>query len=253
MSTRVPDAVKRLFTETFSAKDIAESLTSFDAAASSEDVRRFMRTRGFDVVGIRDEGQVVGYVQMDKLQEGPSGQFLEQFDEKMVFEDTTPLLNVMIEMNQIPFGFVTLFGKVGGIITRSDLQKPPVRMWLFGIVTLIETRFAELIEQHCPEDSWKQYLSADRLQKAQALLEERVRRNQDLQLVDCLQFSDKNQIIARNEDIRKRTIFASRRQAEEAGKRLERLRNNLAHAQDILKSDWSTMIELCEFINHPRA
>jgi hypothetical protein len=88
-----------------------------------------------------------------------------------------------------------------------------------------------------------------RLEKAQSLLEERARRNQSLQLFDCLQFSDKGQIIARNEELRKLTTFPSRRQTEEAVKKLEQLRNNLAHAQDILASDWNTIIELCEFVS----
>jgi len=98
-------------------------------------------------------------------------------------------------------------------------------------------------------DGWKQYLSEARLEKAQALLAERSRRDQTLRLLDCLQFSDKGQIIARNEEIRKLTIFPSRRQAEEAIKKLEQLRNNLAHAQDILTSDsGGTIVQLCEFI-----
>jgi hypothetical protein len=84
--------------------------------------------------------------------------------------------------------------------------------------------------------------------KAQALLEERSRRNQRLQLVDCLQLSDKGQILARNEDIRKQTVFASRGQAEAAVKNLERLRNNLSHAQDILATDWDTIVQLCELL-----
>ena len=49
------------------------------------------------------------------------------------------------------------------------------------------------------------------------------------------------------EDIRKQTIFASRSQAEAAVKNLEKLRNNLAHAQDILATDWDTILQLCEF------
>ena len=139
-----------------------------------------------------------------------------------------------------------MFGSVAGIITPADMQKAPVRMWLFGIVTLIEMRYAELIERHCQADSWKQYLSEGRLQKAEALLVERTRRNQSLRLFDCLQFSDKGQIIARNEDVRRLTIFTSRRQVEEAVGKLEQLRNNLAHAQDILASDWDTIVQLCD-------
>jgi hypothetical protein len=157
-----------------------------------------------------------------------------------------------LALHRAPFVFITLLDSVGGIITSADLQKAPVRMWLFGILTLIELRFAELIEQQCPEDAWKRYLSEARLQKATSLLAERRRRNQALRLFDCLQFSDKGQIIARNEDVRRFTVFPSRRQAEDTVKQLEQLRNNLAHAQDIVAFDWDTIIRLCEFVSQPQ-
>jgi hypothetical protein len=35
-SPRIPDAVKRIFTETFSARDVAEPLASFDEGVSVE-------------------------------------------------------------------------------------------------------------------------------------------------------------------------------------------------------------------------
>lgn len=245
---RIPDTVRRIFTDTFTVRDIAEPLASFDAATPAQVVRDFMQTRDFDVVGIRSDGQVVGYVEKEWLQEGACGQFQRGFAQAIVLEDTTPLLRVLMTLNETWFGFVNLLGMVGGIITRADLQKPPVRMWLFGIVTLIELRYSQFIEQRCPGDSWKAFLSEARLEKARLLLEERRRRNQALELVDCLQFSDKGTIIARNEEIRKHTIFASRRQAEQAIKQLEQLRNNLAHAQDILSGDQETIVQLCELI-----
>ena len=128
----------------------------------------------------------------------------------------------------------------------SDLQKPPVRMWLFGMISLMEMRMTRLIEVNCPSDSWKQYLSESRLRKAEALLEERRRRNQNLELLDCLQISDKGQIIARHEEIRRLTRMQSRRQTEQVVKMLESLRNNLAHSQDIISCDWETIVELCK-------
>jgi hypothetical protein len=228
-------------------------LASFDVEALAANVRDFMEARDFDVLGVRSDGQLVGYVERGSLEGGACGQFRRSFDDAIVLDDTAPLLKVLLQLNQHPFAFVTILGRVGGIITRADLQKPPVRMWLFGIVTLIEMRFAELIDLHCPADTWKQYVSEARLQKAQALLAERSRRNQTLQLLDCLQFSDKGQIVARNEEIRRKTVFASRSQAEAAVKGLEKLRNNLAHAQDILATDWDTIIQLCEFFQSSNA
>ena len=71
--------------------------------------------------------------------------------EARVVEDATPLLAAILKLKDASFLFVNMLGRVGGIVTHADLQKPPVRMWLFGLVTLVEMRFAELIERHCPE------------------------------------------------------------------------------------------------------
>jgi hypothetical protein len=245
---KIPEAVKRVFTESFTARDVAEPLASFDTEVAAGAVGEFMHARDFDVVGIRREGRVVGYVERSVLEGGHCGQHLRPFSTASVVSDTAPLLTVLTALDRAPFLFIEILGCVGGIITPADLQKPPVRMWLFGILTLIEMRCSELIEQHCPQDNWQQYVSEARLRKAEALLEERRRRNQALRLFDCLQFSDKGQIVARHEGIRQLTIFASRRQAEAAISQLEQLRNNLAHAQDILKADWTTIVQLCEFI-----
>jgi hypothetical protein len=207
-----------------------------------------MTTQDFDVVGVRRAGHVVGYVERGSLENGACGVCLRGLEEATMVEDTAPLLKVLTALAGAPFLLVKSLGGVCGIITPADMQKPPVRMWLFGIVTMIEMRCAELIERHCPADSWKQYLSEGRLQKAQALLEERTRRNQSVGLFDCLQFADKGQIISRNEELRNLTIFTSRRQVQEAMRKLEQLRNNLAHAQDIPASDWDTIVQLCSFI-----
>ena len=152
----------------------------------------------------------------------------------------------MLALNQAPFLFVNYLGQVGGIVTRADLQDPPVRMWLFGLITLIEMRFLELIELRFQDDAWQKYLSTNRLEKAISFREERQRRNQDPRLLDCLQFSDKAQILVRDEFLRDQIGFASRRRGEETIKNLEKLRNNLAHAQDIVELDWETIVGLSE-------
>jgi hypothetical protein len=248
MPATISEAVKRIFTEAFVARDIAEPLASFDAGASATEVRQSMQAKGLEVVGIRSKGEIVGYVTRLSLDDGPCGRSQRPLSEARVLADSASLLSVLTAMNQAPFLLITVLGAVGGIITPADLQKPPVRMWVFGIVTLIEMRCLELIERHCPAESWKHHLSEGRLQKAQALLDERRRRNQTVRLIDCLQFSDKGQIIGRNEQIRQNTIFASRRQADDATRKLEQLRNNIAHAQDLSQDDLETIVQLCEFV-----
>ena len=166
---RIPDAVRRVFAETFTVRDVAEPLASFDAETPAAEVRAFMEDRGFDAVGVRSKGHVVGFVRSDSLENGTCGQRLQPLDEATVLCDSAPLLTVLQALNQVEFVFVAVLGKVGGIITRSDLQKAPLRMWLFGVVTMIEMRFTDLIEQHCPADGWTALLSEARLQKRRDL------------------------------------------------------------------------------------
>ena len=151
-------------------------------------------------------------------------------------------------LNDRPRLFVNVLGQVGGIVTKTDLQKPPVRMWLFGMITIIEMGLTRLIEAAYPDGSWRQCLSEGRLQKAETLLEERKRRNQDLDLLDCLQFSDRGQIVLRNEELRKQAGFVSRSRGEQTVKELEALRNNLAHSQDIIACDWDIIVKLTEYL-----
>jgi hypothetical protein len=68
--SRIPEAVKRIFTETFTARDIAEPLVSYDGTTSFAAARAVMVARGFDVVGVRKEGQVAGYVEKDSVKDG---------------------------------------------------------------------------------------------------------------------------------------------------------------------------------------
>jgi len=239
-------SLRRVFHNSFSAHDITEPLVSCEKNAAAEEICAFMEDRRFQVIGVRDEGVVIGYIERSSLGAGSCSDYVQSFDDQQIILDTAPLADVIVGLRDHPRLFVSVFGAIGGIVTRSDLQKPAVRMWLFGMVTLIEMRTSRLIERFAAEEDWRQCLSEARLQKATELLAERTRRNQDLDLLDCLQFSDKCQIIARNERLRSLTRFDSRRKLEQAAKRLQRLRNNLAHAQDVVSTDWDAIVELSE-------
>jgi hypothetical protein len=244
----IPPAVARVFLEAFTARDIAEPLPSFDADASGDSVRQALKRQRLEFVGIRKRGAIVGCVAVDSLRNGVCGECLQPFPDADVLPDSAPLLSVLRALHRSPQVFITCFGSVSGTITRNDLQKAPVRMWLFGIVTLIEMRFVDLVDRHCSNEEWTAHVSEGRLAKARELLADRNRRGQSPRLIDCLQFSDKGQLVARIEELRSQTAFPSRRQAETAVKRLEQLRNNLAHAQDIVTADWETIVLLSELL-----
>lgn len=114
------------------------------------------------------------------------------------------------------------------------------------MITLIEMRFGRLIEERHPREGWKALLTPARLSKAEELRTERRRRGQDPVLLDCRQFGDKAEILLGHDDLLQEMGFASKRQAKQAAKDLQSLRNNLAHAQDIVSHDWPMVVRLAK-------
>jgi hypothetical protein len=52
----------RLFRNNITTREIAEPLVSFESDRSASVIRDFMEKKDFDVVGVRHEGEMIGYV-----------------------------------------------------------------------------------------------------------------------------------------------------------------------------------------------
>ena len=82
------------------------------------------------------------------------------------------------------------------------------------------------------------HVSEGRIKKAEELQGERLRRGDTCLLLDCLQFSEKFQLLLEDKDYLSELGFVSKAEGKRAIKRLESLRNHLAHSQDIVSQDW---------------
>ena len=211
---------RRLFEHAFRVSDIAESLVSFDADQHAAEVLRLMERRVFALAGIRSGGHVVGFVRIEDLKDidAPCGRFQHAFESGDIIGDEAPLNELVTRLAATPRLFVTAFGRVNGIVTLTDLQRPPVRMWLFGLITIIEMSFTDMILEQWPNEEWTELLSKGRLEKARSLNDERSRRREDygVRLLDCLQFSDKGQILMKDKSMRDALGFDSKGSGDRA-------------------------------------
>ena len=243
------ERLERTFRGAFHVRDVAEALLSFDAQMPAATALERLERRGFALTGVREGGFMSGYATAEDLRDvRVCGDAQRAFEDDEVMAGGTPLDEALRRLAGRDRIFVTAFGRVAGIVTWSDVQKPPVRMWLFGLVTLLESAFTGLIEVWYPDDSWMEFVSAGRLRKARELLRERRRMatGSDLQLLDCLQLSDKGLLLLRQAETRRLLNVSSKEAGEKALRRLGQLRNNLAHAQDIVSEDWEMVLRLAE-------
>ncbi len=244
----IPSHVIRHYAESFTALDIADPLRSFDREKNSDEVLQIMNDNSLDVACLRDQGLIRGYVRRGDLTGGRCGEKLRPFRAGQIIAGDDSLTEVIRILTIYEHAFVSLLDEVAGCIHRGCLNKPVARMWLFGIITLTEIEMVRLIAEHFPGDTWKVHVSRGRLEKAATLQQERQRRNQQGSLIDCLQFSDKAQILMEKPEVRELFGFTSKNAAVEAVKQLESLRNNLAHAQDIVTNDWAAIARIASRI-----
>ena len=238
--------LRRLFFDAFSAMDVAEPLVSFDAEADAPTVRRLLLERDFDLVGIRSNGLVCGYARREALTAGLCGDHLVRFcAESDLIPESANLIEVVRSLAINHQCFVTVLGQPAAIITLDDLEKPPMRMFLFGMITIFEMVMTNLLRSRYADGSWQKLLSDSRLAKAGELKKVREQRGQKVDLIDCLQYGDKGWILSYDREIRKIMGFSSRREVREALKETELLRNNLAHTQSIIPSGWQRIVITC--------
>lgn len=201
---------------------IAEHLASFDRSAPHSEVVEYLEENRFDVVGIRVRGVIEGYATAHEA--------FVPFDAGKYphIRSSEPLSSAIEKLKGPSLVFVETLGKVYGIITRADIEKQPVRLWLFGLISLLEMKLTALIELWYPDSKWKDKLSDERLAKVEQLHQERVKRNIDTHEIDCLQLGDKKKLLGKHGRFdqmgMKKVVFANLME------KIEKLRNQLAHS-----------------------
>ena len=235
----------RLFMRAFSAQDIAEPLRSFDAEFDAGRIADYLKDRGRRVAGSARVGK------RERLRAAArSGRGCGRtttcvtFEEGQVVEGEASLADVVLVLTRHDYCFVRVLDDIVGVISRGEMQKPVVRMWLFGFITTIEMTLRERTMLRWPDGSWTEKLAPSRLQKAQVLRDERLRRGQECDLLDCVQLSDVAKILLAVREERVAYGFGSVAAAKRVVKEMESLRNNLAHAQDIVTHDWAQIARM---------
>jgi len=208
-----------------------------------------MEEKDLEVAGVRQEGSVSGFVLRDDLVKGACGDCLRLFAADQTVYADAPLSRVIDALVRYDHCFVSVLGAVGAVISREDIQKPPVRMWLFGMITILEMFWVRAIVELYPDGAWEEEITPSRLGKAQELFDERRKRGQHPKLLDCLQLSDKARILLKNPAAREQFGFETAREGKRAIKAMESLRNNLAHAQDIVSHDWEAIALIAGRVN----
>jgi hypothetical protein len=91
------------------------------------------------------------------------------------------------------------------------------------------------IRKAYPDTSWQEFLKAKRVEKANDLQSRRRKRNQQIDVLDCLQLCDKQELFKKNQELVKMLeVVGGKKELDRFFTAVEDLRNRLAHSQQDL-------------------
>lgn len=197
---------------------------------------------GIDQIPVKRGDVIVAVIERPDDPALPGGDIQPRaLEESILIAADEPISRFLKIAEKSPYRLVVNGGGIGGIVTRSDLLKLPVRIFLFTLITHLETVMANLIARELPDDDdWLDLLSESRrenvLRKAGSARAVRL----DPALLEFADFCDK------------RTVVRKHRQPgkgfEADLKKVEELRNTLAHAGDYAANDHQ-LKELIHLVN----
>jgi hypothetical protein len=208
-----------------------------------------MERQHFDVLLLDEGTPFERYVAAASLRDGRCVDHAQQIRPAHLISDAASLSVLLLRMRTTSWLFVLTSDRVGGIVTHADLQKAPVRLWLFGLATLVEMHLLAMVRILYPHDSWRSRLTQGRVAQAECLYKQRLARDEDMDLADCLQLCDKRDLVLKSA-VGRAALGMSKKKAESFLDDVEHLRDRLAHGQDIVGgTDWPTVIDLAQRID----
>lgn len=199
---------------------------------------------------------MIGFVDSNQL-DGSVDERMMRFDETKMLDESASLSQAIAifadhyanEKNDC-YVFIRFLGEVTAIITKGDLQKIPVRIWLMGLLSLLEMQFLRIIRLWFADNQWEKLnaISHKNLNQAKGIFASRKQKGQSIDLLECLYWIDKANIVARIPSMSKYLRYNNRKIMGKKFREFSELRNDIFHGYDYLSNYWPRLFSLIQEI-----
>jgi hypothetical protein len=204
----------------------ADDLLAVDAGMDWEPALRSAKRRHYDIVPYRENGRIAGIVQVvSGAREALTPRWLLSADTSM-----PDLLEILAASD--PAVRLVLHGeKVVGLVSAADLNKMPMRVYLYHVVGSLELALAAYLRREHRGDLVElvESLSGKRREQVKEDVAQLPAGDADVDPIQHFQLSDLINCVEKREQLQKPLGYESRNQANVALGPLNKLRNCTMH------------------------
>lgn len=202
-----------------------------------------MHRRNYDIMPVKENGKFVGYVEREILvklkQIEPA---IQQINLDIVVSADTCVHEMIDLFQKSRFFFVNRANDLVGLVTYADLDKIPVRVWLFILICKFEFLLLQLIKNFYEGSSWLNKLTTKRREKITDLFDEKRKHDIDISLENCLNLGDMIELLESDRKLRSFVGYTSRNSCKRECSGLDVLRNNVMHPSTSLVNNYDGVV-----------
>lgn len=241
-----------LMAESIPVRIISEPLVSHDKMEPYGDAVIGMRAAQFDVAGVVDRvGNVLGYIDVKGRLSGTCGDknHIHLLDPGSVVTDAMPIAEAGSLIARKRHVFVLERNKVTSIVTRADLQKAPVRMMIFGVITVLEMHLTDVLRREWPGDEWSKCgsFTPKQVKAIESAFQQARTRNDETDILGCMDLYDKSLLAGETASLFEVLRINGPDDLESSDLAdIRRLRNAVAHGKSLVTSNrsWNKVLQI---------
>jgi hypothetical protein len=201
-----------------------------------------MQQQNYDIMPIQRNAKFIGYVERNSLDKTtPVERVLQQINLDVVVSANTYIHEMIRLFQRSKFFFINRANDLIGLVTYADLNKIPVRVWIYILINKLEYVLLQLIKSYYPDSSWMNELTDDRQKKITDRFNDKKKEDVETSLEDCLNLSDMIDLVERDRKLRSLMGFTSKKTSKKQFSGLNTLRNRTMHPSTSLITNYDSV------------